>query len=862
VTATESGETTLIRATVPTSSGVQISWRLPTEREPSFSRAVYRGVLEGGAISWRGEFRVDLFEDETVTLPLLPRTVTLTNLQVDGQDAPILMEGKKFAALIRGRGSHDLVVLFRTPVAQNGGPPKVDLQIPTVPVSRFELSLPGRKELTATPAGSVTTIARQGRTEATVHVPLTSTLSLSWSEAVPEAAQRELRVNANLYHAIHAEEGVLYARARVQIEVRRGETNRIELLVPNGVQINRVEADSGAVADWRVAESAGNRRVLQVFLDRQLKEELLLDVFYDRSLGASGAAGDVESIPLLTATGVGRQRGMVALLSTRDLALNPEDGTTMTRVGENQLPSFVRDVIELTVAHTFKYTDAPGDLNVTTAEPERVAARFDARVDTLVSLGEVTLSGSATVELNVKSGGLEELALILPAGTSLLDLSAPSLRTHRASDDEQPRVELEFTQALEGQFRVELSYERILADDESEIAADTLRVEGADVEQGRIAVEALSAVEILPTITDELTPIEIGELPRQLVLRTTNPILAAFKYARAEPPPRLALTVTRHRLVDVQEAAIDTAEYRTLFTRDGLSVTTARFIVRNARKQFLRVELPQDSEVWSVFVAGRQEKPALSTAEEADPRSILIKIVNATDGFPVDVIFATRRSAIGSLGTVHAELPRPDILVTQSRWDVFLPEGMSYGTPRSNMNTVDVARPVSREEIASELGRLQDSGVSPNVIEPLRISVPATGVRYGFEKLYANQANVDAFVSISFASAGGAVFGQAMSLVGVLLLWGSLALFWFPMISMTRRAQLATAGLGAMLVLVAVGVYHVRALPALLLSMVFLLAGAYVHGRPYLERFRRAASASETEAEAGAGAGAGTAEQS
>jgi hypothetical protein len=374
-----------------------------------------------------------------------------------------------------------------------------------------------------------------------------------------------------------------------------------------------VSSEAGAIADWRVTRQ-GDAQLLEVFLDRQLQGELTFDVLYDRSLGQ----GDSESLPLLVARNVGRQKGMVALLSSSDLTLDPivegADGSVgeATRVGENQLPSFVRDDIELTIAHTFKYADTPPTMAVSASVPERVAGRFDAQVDSLISLGDVTLTGSTSIELHVKSGSLGQLELVLPAGTNLLNLSAPSLRTHRISDDDERVVELEFTQDMEGHFKIDLSYERILGGDEAEVGASTVRVRGADVEQGRIAVEASSAVEVLPSVAEELSPIDVGELPRQLVLQTTNPILLAFKYVRAEPEPRLALTVTRHRVVDVQEAAIDTAEYKTLFTRDGLSVTTARFVVRNARKQFLRIELPANSEVWSVFVAGRAEKPALA----------------------------------------------------------------------------------------------------------------------------------------------------------------------------------------------------------------------------------------------------------
>ncbi|MGH9391370.1 MAG: hypothetical protein ACRD1Z_17320, partial [Vicinamibacteria bacterium] len=328
---------------------------------------------------------------------------------------------------------------------------------------------------------------------------------------------------------------------------------------------------------------------------------------------------------------------------------------------------------------------------------------------------------SASVEIHVKSGGLDRVDLALPAGANLLNLVAPSLRTHRVVDGV---VEVEFTQEMEGDFRIEATYERLLGESAAEVDAGTLHVRGAEVEQGRIAVEASSAVEVAPLVVEELSPLDVRELPRQLVLRTSHPILHAFRYVRAEPAPRLSLGVTRHQTASVQEAVIDRAEHRTLFTRDGLAVTTSRFTVRNTRKQFLRLTLPEGSEVWSVFVAGKAETPAIADS------AFLIKIVSSSDGFPVELVYSTKIPSIGALGSVSARLPRPDLLVTESRWDWYLPEGLDYRRPSTNMNVVLEEGRISGETLAQEM-------TAAEVPEAFRIHVPAAGVHFAFDMLYA-----------------------------------------------------------------------------------------------------------------------------
>lgn len=848
------GTATRVSATVPATAGVQISWRPPAPEAPAFSRALYRGELDGDATTWTGELEVELDGDEALTLPLLPSSVTLSALRLDGEDVPIRVDGDVFSTVVRGRGTHTVTVGFEVPVIRRDGPPRVDLYLPRVPVSRFDLTLPGQKEVTVTPAAHVTALERGGATVASAYVPLAGQVSIAWAEAVPEELRAEARANAGLYHAFYAEEGVLYGRVLVDYEVSRGETNALRFAAPAGVQVNRVGSPSGAVADWRLQRSPGGRgeepqdegdgpRTLVVFLDRQLQGRLELEISFDRSLGPPSAdpaaedAGAVVEVPLLTALDAQRQRGMAALLSSLELTLEPADGGSATRVGENQLPAFVRQALEMPVAHTFKYVEAPPRLRVRAVPPPREPGRFDARVDTLISISDVTVRGTASVEVDVKSGGIMELALGLPSGVNLLALAGPSVRDHAIEAvDGGRRVAVEFTQEMEGQFRLDVAYERLLTDGEPELEVPTVTVDGAEVAQGRIAVEALSAVEVQPSTVEQLTALDVSELPRQLVLTTTNPILMAYKYVGAETPYRLGVTVTRHEVVEVQEAAIDRADYRTLVTRDGLAVTRARFLVRNSRKQFLRVKLPPGAEVWSAFVDGRAEKPARAEGGGGELWH-LIKIIHSTRGFPVEVIFQTRTGPLRGLGTVRGVLPRPEILVTESRWDVHLPAGVRYGKPGGGLDVVAAGTPVTPDELADEAADLrQGAGES---LEPLRLVVPAhaAGVRFAFEKLYANQGSADPGFTIPYASGAGRALGTAAILLATLICWLGAGL----LLRRRHRWGLGLLAGGGLLLAVLAGRYQVGTGSAVWLSVFVLLGASVFYGRKAWERRREPA---------------------
>jgi hypothetical protein len=772
------GDKTLFTASIPATSSILVSWRAAGKRPYAVSRAHYSGSLRDDALIWTARFQVELFGDAAVSLPVMPGEVTLNDIRVDGEAATVVVDKGMFVTMLQGRGSHEVMVDFQVPVVSDQGAPRAHLRIPRIPVSRFDLVLPGRKEVKVNPIANVETVIDGEETKARAFIPMSENVLFTWTEAVPEDLRGQVRANASLYHVVRAEEGVLHALATVVYEITHGATNVLELEIPENTQVNRINSPTGALSDWAVTESEReDHKRIAVFLDHDVGGEFVLEVSYELLLGTARPGGEPVLLPLLGARDVHRQRGMVALVAGKELALQPVLEEGVSKVGENQLPAFVRDRISATIAHTYKYTERTARLSVEPVVPERRQGKYDAQVDSLISLGEVTLKGSATVEVEVKSGTLLDLELRLPSGVNVLDVTGPSIRSHevRESGDAQA-IEIEFTREMDGRFRLEIAYERIMDSKTAEVAVPTVGVPQAEVEHGRIAIEALSAVEVRALETEQLSSLDIRDLPQQLVLKTTNPILLAYRYVSAKRPFKLVLAITRHQEIDVQVAAIERAHFSSLFTRDGLVVTTARLMVRNSRQQFLRLALPSGSEVWSVFVDGKPEKPAFAKEGEDGARSaILVKMINSSTGFPVEVVYASPIEPIDWLGQLSSRLPRPDMVVTHTRWDVFLPLGPHYLTPDSSMDMVIGGVRTNPRQIEAEMMARASDAYQAQIGQPLRIAVPRQGIHYAFEKLYANQSPEEAGFEVRYLSAGVDDLGLVVSGLAVILLWVGIA---------------------------------------------------------------------------------------
>ncbi|MFQ5973688.1 MAG: hypothetical protein ACE5Q3_15275, partial [Alphaproteobacteria bacterium] len=78
---------TRLTASVPATSSILVSWRAPSRRPFAISRAHYTGELRDAAVVWTGRFQVEVFSGELVTLPVMPNSVTLNDIRIDGEPA-------------------------------------------------------------------------------------------------------------------------------------------------------------------------------------------------------------------------------------------------------------------------------------------------------------------------------------------------------------------------------------------------------------------------------------------------------------------------------------------------------------------------------------------------------------------------------------------------------------------------------------------------------------------------------------------------------------------------------------------------------------------------------------------------------
>ncbi len=429
----------------------------------------------------------------------------------------------------------------------------------------------------------------------------------------------------------------------------------------------------------------------------------------------------------------------------------PAEGDLEFIVGQAQ---FLEDTQEGKVRHMEAILPATGNLSVSwqreisEAQVEAQEQRLYAEVHTLVGVSEGVLMGHSDVNYTIVHQGAEALSVTLPADVTLLDVQGSGIREWRVrTQGELQVVDVDLNFEALGSYRLMLDYEKALAEEGGDFTVPRVDVQGVQRVKGYVGVAALSTLEVNPGAAKGARKIDVRELPAAILGRTDQPVLLGYKYRQSDWT--LPITVDQHDEIEVLVTVVDTAEAVSMVTQDGRIMGRASWYVRNNRRQFLRVRMPEGSEIWSVKVAGKSVKPGVD-----DNGEVLLPLVRsqASGGslaaFTVEVVWVEDGQApdASGKGAIELTLPRVDVPVTYYRWSVYVPwdAKIKRNSIDSSLRKVEwFSTPVTPEgqylDMAGQAA-MQQSYQAQNAavdqgVSPVDVAMPVEGQALYFEKL-------------------------------------------------------------------------------------------------------------------------------
>ena len=215
-----------------------------------------RGVFEGRLVTV-----LDVQPgDGPARVPVLDAGATIRSVTLDGRATSVLPEGGMYTVGIPSPGVHQVVVEFYQGREDDRFGRRVAFSLPPSGPTRVQVQVPER-DIDADLAGGVLTAVSPtaGGTRLQGHLDARGALDLTWRRQANHDDATAVRLDASVHTLFTLHEALVQGVAVLDYTVRDGETDRVELAVPQGVEVLDVTGDD--VLQWQT-EAGGEGRLV------------------------------------------------------------------------------------------------------------------------------------------------------------------------------------------------------------------------------------------------------------------------------------------------------------------------------------------------------------------------------------------------------------------------------------------------------------------------------------------------------------------------------------------------------------------------------------------------------------------------
>jgi hypothetical protein len=326
---------------------------------------------------------------------------------------------------------------------------------------------------------------------------------------------------------------------------------------------------------------------------------------------------------------------------------------------------------------------------------DKIPAKLYAEIHHMISIQDDVLKTQSAVNYTILHSEVDGVHLVIPEDVNVLSVTGEGVgEWQEAMQNNQRVLTIPFTYGKKGAATVYVTTEKALSESGLANAFAGFRVLDTVRETGFIGIELATSAEVIARESDGLEALAVQKLPTPLVNRSARPLMMGFKYLKH--PFSLVFDIKKHDKVAVPVATINSASGVTLFTEDGKMVHRLVYQVRNNAKQFIEIQLPEKTDVWSVLVDNQPVESSVNGRGKLLVPLIRSQSVNnSLNTFPVEVIYCTVQNGFSPFGTRESVLPTVDILVSQLMWSVYLPNDYAYMYFQSTLEKEEIIRGVN-----------------------------------------------------------------------------------------------------------------------------------------------------------------------
>jgi hypothetical protein len=496
----------------------------------------------------------------------------------------------------------------------------------------------------------------------------------------------------------------LLVRAILSLDIKDAPLRELLIRYSNDMTVNRVEGRAAKADDYELFEKDGQKWIKIPFAPDTIgKADLFIN--FEKSMKKVTST----KIPSFFIDKAKSVRGFIMLSANRGLSLSADDLKNLRRIHTGSAP-----LREPGLQHAFRFKDQDWDGKVSVVHEQ---VNIVSEVFHIGSVGEGTIYGSSIFTYHVSGAPLDRIQLKVNPLLKNLEFTGGNIIDWKMLD-EKPEFQtwqVNFREKIFGDYTLLATYETPLSGSDTNYKMGDLNTSGAGAESGFIALTSVRNLKVSTLKNaDSVIEIEASEIPGEYKGFLQNPILKAYRFTGT--PHWIDLNISGYSSQQMINIAGDYAKFTTRIDRNGQAVTTAEYRIKNSSLQFLSMELPEKSELWTVKV--NDDKKRVSSSGDGKYLIPLPRNQNTNDPIKVEISYAQKNSDLGKSADLKLSAPVLNLETMFSRWLVQVPDNYNITEYAGNMTPLHNPQRIGLSGILTRFAAWMHRFMNPMLLVP------------------------------------------------------------------------------------------------------------------------------------------------
>jgi hypothetical protein len=357
------------------------------EAKPPFdylmTKALYSGKMQDDNTMFTGTFTVHVLKrDAYLKVPLLPQTVALADVKVDGESALVVRENGYQNVVLRQPGEYEVAASFSIRSSLDTGPHKIDLAIQETPITLFRLEMPLTDiDVEIPQAQQILTTPAANRTVVSAVISPGYAISVRWRKKVEVVEKLPPKLYGEVYHLVSIEDDALKIDSDINYNILHSEVDVVRLAIPDNMNVLSVSGEG--VGEWQEVAQEGERVILAPFTYGQ-KGHVTVRISSEIPLSEGGMTNAFSGIRVLDTV---RETGFIGIQLSTSAEVVVAESAGLEPVAVQKLPPRLINKSAKPLMFGFKYLRHPYSLVLDIKKHEKIPVP----VATIHSANTVTL---------------------------------------------------------------------------------------------------------------------------------------------------------------------------------------------------------------------------------------------------------------------------------------------------------------------------------------------------------------------------------------------------------------------------------------------------------------------------------------